>query len=49
MGLALALAASLLWGGSDFLGGTLSRRMRTFDVLALSQVVAIVLLGQESS
>jgi drug/metabolite transporter (DMT)-like permease len=45
VGLALALAASLLWGGSDFLGGTLSRRMRTFDVLALSQLVAVVLLG----
>ena len=45
MTLALALAASLLWGGSDFLGGTMSRRMAAFDVLALSQVLAAVLLG----
>ena len=44
MSLALALAASLLWGGSDFLGGSLSRRMATFDVLALSQSSAAVLL-----
>src|SRR4249920_4195266 len=45
MSLALALAASLLWGGSDFLGGTLSRRMATFDVLAFSQSAAAVLLA----
>lgn len=45
MTLALALAASLLWGGSDFLGGTMSRRMAAFDVLALSQILAAVLLG----
>jgi len=45
MTLALALAASLLWGGSDFVGGTVSRRMAARDVLAISQVIAAFLLA----
>jgi drug/metabolite transporter (DMT)-like permease len=36
----LALLASGLWGTSDFLGGSLSRRLRTLHVLAGSQAVA---------
>ncbi|RKS71380.1 putative membrane protein [Motilibacter peucedani] len=47
----LALLSSLLWGTSDFLGGTLSRRVPTLVVLAVGQaaatavVVACVLLS----
>jgi drug/metabolite transporter (DMT)-like permease len=40
----LALLASGLWGTSDFLGGSLSRRMRTLHVLFGSQAVAAVLV-----
>jgi uncharacterized membrane protein len=40
----LALLASGLWGTSDFLGGSLSRRMRTLHVLSGSQAVAAVLV-----
>jgi len=40
----LALVASLLWGGSDFLGGTVSRRLRPVQVLAVSQVLASAVL-----
>jgi drug/metabolite transporter (DMT)-like permease len=40
VGVGLALVASLLWGTSDFLGGTLSRRVATVDVIAVSQLVA---------
>jgi drug/metabolite transporter (DMT)-like permease len=38
-----ALLAGGLWGTSDFLGGTLSRRLRTVHVLAASQAVSAVL------
>jgi drug/metabolite transporter (DMT)-like permease len=42
----LALLASVLWGGSDFLGGSVSRRLRAVQVLAVSQVLsALVLLA----
>ncbi|MFL6139851.1 MAG: EamA family transporter [Frankiaceae bacterium] len=44
MSVLLALLASLLWGTSDFLGGTLSRRMASFDVVAGSQAIALVVL-----
>lgn len=37
----LALLASLLWGTSDFLGGTVSRRVAVGRVLLLSQLVAL--------
>lgn len=40
----LALVSSGLWGASDFLGGSLSRRMRTVHVLLLSQAVAAVVV-----
>ena len=39
---ALALCASLLWGGADFLGGTASRRLPVTGVVLLSQAAALV-------
>lgn len=44
MSVLLALLASLLWGTSDFLGGTASRRSPVGSVLGLSQLVALVAL-----
>lgn len=38
----LALLASLLWGTSDFLGGTASRRLPTASVVGVSQLVALL-------
>jgi drug/metabolite transporter (DMT)-like permease len=38
-----ALLAGGLWGTSDFVGGTMSRRLRTVHVLAASQAVSVVL------
>ncbi|MCU1591187.1 MAG: protein of unknown function transrane [Frankiales bacterium] len=40
----LALLSSCLWGMSDFLGGTASRRLPVASVLGLSQLTALVLL-----
>ena len=40
----LALLSSLLWGVSDFLGGTASRRLPVQTVLGISQLTALVLL-----
>lgn len=40
----LALTSSLLWGTSDFLGGTLSRRLPAGAVVLGSQAVALVAL-----
>jgi drug/metabolite transporter (DMT)-like permease len=40
----LALLSSCLWGVSDFLGGTASRRLPVPTVLGLSQLTALVLL-----
>ncbi|HVA60446.1 MAG TPA: EamA family transporter [Mycobacteriales bacterium] len=40
----LALLSSGLWGLSDFLGGTVSRRMPPLVVVGVSQLVALVLL-----
>lgn len=40
----LALMASGLWGLSDFLGGTVSRRLPVPSVLGLSQLAALLLL-----
>jgi drug/metabolite transporter (DMT)-like permease len=45
LGAGLALAASLLWGASDFLGGGLSRRLPPATVIAASQLLATLLLG----
>jgi drug/metabolite transporter (DMT)-like permease len=39
----LALLAGGLWGTSDFVGGTLSRRLRTLHVLCGSQAISLVL------
>jgi drug/metabolite transporter (DMT)-like permease len=41
----LALVSSLLWGCSDFFGGTASRRLPVPTVLALSQLTGLVLLA----
>jgi len=41
---ALALLSSLLWGTSDFLGGTVTRRVPALGVVALSQLTALILL-----
>ena len=41
---ALALSASLLWGTADFLGGTVTRRLPAWIVIAVSQFVAFLLL-----
>ena len=40
----LALLSSVLWGVSDFLGGTASRRLPVLTVLFVSQLTAAVLL-----
>ncbi len=40
----LALLASALWGTSDFLGGTASRRLPVLSVLGVSQLSALLLL-----
>jgi len=43
---ALALCASVLWGFADFLGGTLTRRLRALTVVGVSQGFALLgLLG----
>ena len=42
MGVLLALLSSVLWGCSDFLGGTLARRLPTATVVAVSQTAALV-------
>jgi drug/metabolite transporter (DMT)-like permease len=40
----LALSASLLWGGSDFMGGTASRRLSPFAVIAWADSLVLVVL-----
>lgn len=42
MTVALALCASLLWGGADFLGGTAARRLPATGVVLASQGAALV-------
>ncbi|MEW1959046.1 EamA family transporter [Kineococcus sp. NPDC059986] len=44
MSAGLALLASVLWGSSDFLGGSVSRRLRAVQVLAVSQVLSALVL-----
>lgn len=41
----LALLSSLLWGGADFLGGTLSRSRPAVLVVAVSQAFGLVAVG----
>ena len=43
LGIALALASSVAWGTSDFLGGLRSRRISALTVLLVSQPVGLVL------
>ncbi len=43
LGIALALASSVAWGISDFLGGLRSRRISALAVLLVSQPVGLVL------
>src|SRR5512139_464621 len=38
----LALLSSVLWGGSDFLGGTVSRRLAAPVVVGASQLVGLL-------
>jgi len=40
----LSLLASLLWGGADFLGGAVSRRLATYTVIGVSQAFSLVML-----
>ena len=44
LALALALGASVAWGGSDFVAGLASRRMPLLAVLVGSQIAGLVLL-----
>lgn len=44
MTVALALLSSLLWGASDFLGGSATRRLPAVVVVCLSQASALALL-----
>jgi drug/metabolite transporter (DMT)-like permease len=43
LGIALALASSVCWGTSDFLGGLRARRISALSVLLVSQPVGLVL------
>jgi drug/metabolite transporter (DMT)-like permease len=44
LGLALALASSVVWGAADFSGGSLTRRLPTFAVTVVSQSAGFVAL-----
>ncbi|MCW2605391.1 MAG: protein of unknown function transrane, partial [Frankiales bacterium] len=44
MSVLLALFASALWGVSDFLGGSLSKRVPALTVVGVSQLVALLAL-----
>ncbi|HUR51025.1 MAG TPA: EamA family transporter [Mycobacteriales bacterium] len=44
MGVLLALLSSALWGWSDFMGGTLARRLPAATVVAVSQSAALLAL-----
>ena len=44
MAVLLSLLCSALWGTSDFLGGTASRRLPVGSVVGFSQLVALVVL-----
>src|SRR6185312_1693415 len=45
LAVALALASSVVWGASDFLGGIATRRLTLAPVLVVSQLAGLVLLG----
>ena len=44
-GVLLAFASSVVWGGADFGGGLLSRRLPAFAVTVWSQAAGFVALG----
>jgi drug/metabolite transporter (DMT)-like permease len=44
MAVILALLSSVMWGSSDFLGGTISRRLPAITVVVWSQVAGLVVL-----
>ena len=44
MAAVLALLSSVLWGGADFLGGTLARRLAPLAVVGASQAIALLLI-----
>lgn len=44
-GLILALGSAVAWGGADFLGGLASRRTSTLEVVAVSRLAVLLLLG----
>lgn len=43
MAILLALVSSVMWGGADFLGGVLSRRLRAVVVVAWAAAIGLVL------
>jgi drug/metabolite transporter (DMT)-like permease len=45
LAVALALASSVVWGASDFLGGIYTRRLTLAPVLVVSQLAGLVLLA----
>jgi drug/metabolite transporter (DMT)-like permease len=45
LALALALAAGISWGGADFVGGLMTRRLSPARVLLVSQSVGLVFTG----
>jgi drug/metabolite transporter (DMT)-like permease len=45
MAAALALLSSLLWGGADFLGGTISRRHQAALVVGISQTAGLLAIA----
>ncbi|HEY3961064.1 MAG TPA: DMT family transporter [Gaiellaceae bacterium] len=44
LALVLALASSVVWGGADFAGGSLTRRLPAFAVTVVSQAAGFVVL-----
>ena len=44
MSVVLALLSSVLWGGSDFLGGVAAKRLRSLVVVGASQAIALAVL-----
>src|SRR6476619_4827097 len=44
MAAVLALLSSVLWGGADFLGGTISRRAHVVLVVGASQAISLLVV-----
>jgi drug/metabolite transporter (DMT)-like permease len=45
LGIAIALAGACVWGGSDFIGGLMSRRLPALSVLVVVEVAGLVGVG----